>query len=119
MAIREDEDVARAMGVRVVHCKAAAFVISAALAGVPDAVLWDRPDVVSLRASDTRRVLFDVPEPVLEAGGSRFAWRGIEVALAVPGAHNARNAAAALEACALAGADVAVAARALSQIASL
>ena len=34
MAIREDEDVARTMGVRTVHCKAAAFIISAALAGV-------------------------------------------------------------------------------------
>lgn len=34
MAIREDEDVARTMGVRVVHCKAYAFVISAAMAGV-------------------------------------------------------------------------------------
>jgi UDP-N-acetylmuramate--alanine ligase len=59
-------------------------------------------------------VLFDVPDPVLEPGGSRFRWRGTEVALTVPGAHNARNAAAALEACALAGADVAAAAEALA-----
>jgi branched-chain amino acid transport system permease protein len=34
MAIREDESVARSMGVRVVKCKAAAFAISAALAGL-------------------------------------------------------------------------------------
>jgi UDP-N-acetylmuramate--alanine ligase len=89
-------------------------VFRAFLAGVPQAVLWDRPDVVSLRAADAPRVLFDVPDPVLEPGGSRFTWRGVEVALAVPGAHNARNAAAALAACALAGADVAAAAEALA-----
>ncbi len=38
-------------------------------------------------------------------GGSRFQWHGIEVVLSVPGAHNAVNAAGALEASALAGAD--------------
>jgi UDP-N-acetylmuramate--alanine ligase len=49
----------------------------------------------------------------LEAGGSRFTWRGREVVLQVPGEHNARNAAAALEAIAVAEAadlDAAVAA---------
>ena len=50
-------------------------------------------------------VTYDVPTPTLTAGGSRFAWRGHEVRLAVPGAHNALNAAAALEAASLAGAD--------------
>ena len=94
-------------------------VFRAFLAGVPEAVLWDRPDVVSLRAPDARRVLFDVPDPVLEDGGSRFTWRGTEVALTVPGAHNARNAAAALEACALAGADVTAAAGALAGFAGV
>lgn len=50
-------------------------------------------------------VVFD-PGPVeLTAGGSRFAWRGHEVELIVPGVHNAQNAAAALEACRLTGAD--------------
>jgi branched-chain amino acid transport system permease protein len=34
MAIREDEDVARTMGVKVVHCKAIAFAVSAGLAGL-------------------------------------------------------------------------------------
>ena len=92
-------------------------VFRAFLAGVPEAVLWDRPDVVALRGSDAPRVVFDVPDPVLEPGGSRFAWRGIDVRLAVPGAHNARNAAAALEACALAGADPARAAAALADFA--
>jgi branched-chain amino acid transport system permease protein len=46
MAIREDEDVARAMGVRVIHCKAAAFVISAALAGVAGAFYTYRAHII-------------------------------------------------------------------------
>jgi UDP-N-acetylmuramate--alanine ligase len=41
---------------------------------------------------------------VLDAGGSRFTWRGFDVVLQVPGEHNARNAAAALEAIRVAGA---------------
>jgi UDP-N-acetylmuramate--alanine ligase len=84
------------------------------LAGAPEAVLWDRPDVLALR-DGAPHVAFDVSEPVLEPGGSRFEWRGIEVRLGVPGAHNARNAAAALEACRLAGADPAAAAAALAE----
>ncbi len=52
-------------------------------------------------------VPYDVPEPMLQAGGSRFDWRGREVRLSVPGAHNALNAAAALEVTRLAGADAA------------
>src|SRR4051794_14434351 len=91
-------------------------VFRAFLAGVPMAVLWDRPDVVALREG-AAHVAFDVPAPVLESAGSRFAWRGVEVRLSIPGAHNARNAAAALEACRLAGADPAVAARALADFA--
>ena len=68
------------------------------------AVLWERPDVLVLRGGRPYTG-FDAPEPVLEPGGSRFEWRGLEVRVPVPGAHNARNAAAALEACRLAGAD--------------
>ena len=60
---------------------------------------------------------FDVPAPALDAGGSSFEWRGHAVRLAVPGAHNARNAAAALEAAVLAGADPAAAAAALADFA--
>jgi UDP-N-acetylmuramate--alanine ligase len=82
------------------------------LAGAPQAVLWERPDVVALR--DGPYVAFDVPEPVLEPGAVRFAWRGTEVRVPVPGAHNARNAAAALEAATLAGADPERAASALA-----
>ncbi|HEY5342485.1 MAG TPA: UDP-N-acetylmuramate--L-alanine ligase [Solirubrobacteraceae bacterium] len=47
---------------------------------------------------------YDVSDPLLEAGGSRFQWHGHEVTLGVPGAHNALNATAALEAARLAGA---------------
>jgi len=50
-------------------------------------------------------VPYDAPTPALIDGGSRFAWRGHEVALSVPGAHNALNATAALEVARLAGAD--------------
>lgn len=50
-------------------------------------------------------VPYDVPAPMLTDGGSSFSWRGHEVRLAVPGAHNALNATAALEAARLAGAD--------------
>jgi len=58
-------------------------------------------------------VPFDADAPQLTAGGSRFAWRGHEVTLAVPGLHNALDAAAALEAARLAGADAALAIDAL------
>jgi branched-chain amino acid transport system permease protein len=46
MAIREDEDVARTMGVKVVHCKAIAFVVSAALAGLLGAAYTYRAHVI-------------------------------------------------------------------------
>jgi UDP-N-acetylmuramate--alanine ligase len=52
-------------------------------------------------------------EVVLSDGGSTFPWRGETVRLNVPGLHNVRNAAAALEAAALAGADPAEAVRAI------
>jgi UDP-N-acetylmuramate--alanine ligase len=59
-------------------------------------------------------VTYDVADPRLDADGVCFGWRGIEVRLRVPGAHNALNAAAALEACRLAGADPGQAAQALA-----
>jgi UDP-N-acetylmuramate--alanine ligase len=55
--------------------------------------------------SRARVLTYDVPAPTLTAGGSRFTWRDHEVRLVVPGAHNALNAAGALEAALLAGAD--------------
>ena len=73
------------------------------LEGAVHAVVWDRPDLVALR--DGPVTTFDVAAPKLDPEGVRFAWGGHMVCLAVPGAHNALNAAAALAACELAGAD--------------
>jgi UDP-N-acetylmuramate--alanine ligase len=80
------------------------------------AVVWDRPELLAL-AGDTRVTPFDVVAPELGEDGSRFAVDGVEVTLPVPGAHNARNAAAALTAVRLAGADPAQAAAALADFA--
>jgi UDP-N-acetylmuramate--alanine ligase len=77
------------------------------------AVVWDRPELLALCPPGA--VPYDAPDPVLEPTGSTFRWRGIEVALTVPGAHNAVNAAGALTAAALAGADPEAAARALHE----
>jgi UDP-N-acetylmuramate--alanine ligase len=92
-------------------------------------VVWDRPDLIELtrrppriavsefllsaRPSFAARrppagvevVAYDAPAPLAVPAGSSFAWRGRSVTLAVPGAHNALNATAALEAACLAGAD--------------
>jgi UDP-N-acetylmuramate--alanine ligase len=62
------------------------------------------------RPGDT---VFAPEDLVLEPGGSRFGWRGQTVHLTVPGAHNARNAAAALEAISFTGADEAAVVAAL------
>jgi UDP-N-acetylmuramate--alanine ligase len=67
------------------------------------AVVWDRPGLVALCPPGA--VGYDAPEPLLLPGGSSFDWRGHAVRLTVPGAHNAVNAAGALTAALLAGAD--------------
>jgi UDP-N-acetylmuramate--alanine ligase len=91
-------------------------------------VLWDRPDLLALISAE-RRALAGSPPAVAPPGiaapagaapklvaygdpgllegtaGARFRWREREVKLAVPGAHNALNATAALEAAVIAGAD--------------
>jgi UDP-N-acetylmuramate--alanine ligase len=74
-------------------------------------VVWERPELFALApvAGGVERVGYDVPQPLLVPGGSRFDWRGHEVVLAVPGAHNALDAAAALEASRIAGAEPALA----------
>lgn len=77
-------------------------------------VVWERPELVALAPGDTEVVPYDVPAPILDPTGIRFGWRGHDVHLTVPGAHNALNAAAALEAARLAGADPAQAAAALA-----
>lgn len=74
MAIREDEDVARSMGVRVVHYKAYAFVISAALAGIIGAMYTYRAHTIE---PSTAFSLETSAAPILMAilGGSRN-WVG-------------------------------------------
>src|SRR5271163_2776866 len=71
-------------------------------------VVWDRPELIALTGEDSAGlevIPYDVSDPTLESGGSRFQWRGHEVELKVPGVHNALNATAALEVARLAGAD--------------
>jgi UDP-N-acetylmuramate--alanine ligase len=79
------------------------------LAMADDVVLGDEPGLARFPGTPAR------PEHIrLEPGGSRFSVDGVPVALAIPGEHNARNAAAALAAAALAGAPLADAAAALA-----
>ncbi|MEA2202177.1 MAG: UDP-N-acetylmuramate--alanine ligase [Solirubrobacteraceae bacterium] len=77
------------------------------------AAVWDRPELLELREGPV--AAYDASELTLTAGGSRFRWREREVRLSVPGAHNAVNAAGALEAAALAGADPGPAVEALAR----
>jgi UDP-N-acetylmuramate--alanine ligase len=77
------------------------------LTGPPWAVIWDRPELLELRAGAVDA--YDAEELALTAGGSCFHWQGEEVCLRVPGAHNAVNAAGALHAARRAGADAGLA----------
>jgi UDP-N-acetylmuramate--alanine ligase len=77
------------------------------LAEPPRAVIWNRPELLALRSGAIDP--YDAEELTLTTGGSCFDWRGERVCLAVPGAHNAVNAAGALEASRIAGADSALA----------
>jgi len=76
------------------------------------AVVWDRPGLLALAPGEV--VAYDARDVVPEPGGVRFEWHGRAVRLAVPGEHNAVNAAGALEACRLAGADLDAAVPALA-----
>jgi UDP-N-acetylmuramate--alanine ligase len=86
---------------------------AAFLATPPQAVVWDRPELTELRG-ERSLVAYEPRDVELADGGSTFTWRGQTVRLIVPGLHNARNATAALEAAALAGADPAAAVRAIA-----
>jgi UDP-N-acetylmuramate--alanine ligase len=77
------------------------------MAGAGDAVIWDRPELLELR--EGQLIAYEPERLTLTAGGSRFQWHGQEVSLRVPGAHNAQNAAGALEAVRLTGAELALA----------
>jgi UDP-N-acetylmuramate--alanine ligase len=86
-------------------------------------VVWNRPDLLELLPTGAapspnavgepaggeepgvQVVPYDVFAPELADGGSMFNWRGRKARLTVPGTHNALNAAAALEAARLAGAE--------------
>jgi UDP-N-acetylmuramate--alanine ligase len=97
---------------------------AAFLATASQVVVWDRPELVALAqppaggdgpAPQVSR--YDVPADSIELtpeGGSRFELDGVRVELRVPGAHNALNAAAALTAARLTGADPAACAAALA-----
>jgi UDP-N-acetylmuramate--alanine ligase len=76
------------------------------------AVVWDRPELRALCPPEASA--YDALELELLPGGSRFRWGREQVELAVPGAHNAVNAAGALTAVVLAGADPGAAAAALA-----
>ena len=77
------------------------------LASAGRAVVWDRPELLSL--APVGATAYDATAVELRAGGSAFRWDGQAVELTVPGEHNAVNAAGALTACALAGAPMAAA----------
>jgi UDP-N-acetylmuramate--alanine ligase len=72
------------------------------LAGAPTAVIWDRPELLALRGEGAL-VTYDTP-----------VAHGAALSLAVPGTHNARNAAAALAVASLLGLDLAGAAAGLA-----
>ena len=84
------------------------------LSGAPEAVIWDRPELLELRSGPC--VAYQASDLRLTEGGSRFVWQGLEVVLHVPGAHNATDAAGALEAALLAGADPAASVAALAAL---
>ena len=67
------------------------------------AVVWDRPELRALCPDGA--ITYDAGDAVLDPTGVRFRWREREVSLGVPGQHNAINAAGALSAAALTGAD--------------
>jgi UDP-N-acetylmuramate--alanine ligase len=70
-------------------------------------VVADSPEAEAFldRVEIVDAAFFGATDVSLHAGGSRFRWAGVEVELSVPGAHNVANAAAALTACVVAGAQ--------------
>jgi UDP-N-acetylmuramate--alanine ligase len=73
------------------------------MASAQRTVVWDRAQLRALCPPNAEPFAADDAE--LRVDSSRFDWRGIQVTVGVPGAHNATNAAAALTAAALTGAD--------------
>lgn len=76
------------------------------LADARERVVWDRRELDRIVPADQAGVhRYDVASSAAGDGAQRFAWDGREVGLRQPGLHNAWNAAAALTAATLAGAD--------------
>ena len=69
-------------------------------------VVADAPDAEAFldRVGIVEAAFYGAADVELREDGARFVWAGETVALAVPGAHNVANAAAALTGCAIAGA---------------
>jgi UDP-N-acetylmuramate--alanine ligase len=82
------------------------------LDGPREAVIWDRPELLALRAGP--HVAYDVAQATLDDGHASFDWDGVAVQLGLAGIHNARNAAAALSVARLVGISAADGASALS-----
>ena len=78
------------------------------------AVVWDRPELLALAGGASEVIPYDAVHPDLTPAGARFQWQGMDVQLAVPGLHNAVDAAGALSAAAAAGADPAGAVAAIA-----
>jgi UDP-N-acetylmuramate--alanine ligase len=78
------------------------------------AVVWNRPELLAIASGAGEVIPYDADRPELTPAGARFSWRGLDVQLAVPGLHNAVNAAGALSACVAAGADPADAVAAIA-----
>ncbi len=75
------------------------------LSGAPEAVIPNSAELLELRGERPVSA-FQVESLELLPGGSQFRWRDQQVELNVPGAHNAANGVAALEAALLAGVSV-------------
>jgi UDP-N-acetylmuramate--alanine ligase len=80
------------------------------LAAAEHRIVWDGASIGEQDATTRYALPADL---ALDDLGSRFTWRDRPVRLTVPGAHNALNAVAALEAARIAGADEAAAAKAM------
>jgi len=74
-------------------------------ASAEKAVVWDRADILRIARRAKHVVPYDALAPEPSVDGTRFDWRGLRVALSVPGDHNAVNAAGALTTAVLAGAE--------------
>jgi UDP-N-acetylmuramate--alanine ligase len=70
-------------------------------------IIADTPEAEAFldRAEIVDAAFFSATEIELHPAGSRFRWAGEGVSLSVPGEHNVSNAAAALTACVVAGAE--------------